>query len=168
MTWREAKSMTRQIATVLRKFPFVLRLPYLFYSRAQARYTLGVSAVVFDARGRVLVVEHAYHPRLPWGLPGGWLDQAEDPGAGVLRELREELQLEAEVLAVVHASRTANAHVDLAFLCEARSPVGKLSHELLGYDWFEADRLPRLKAFHARAIRAAQAWRRGSEAWAPA
>lgn len=164
----EAARMTRQIATLLRRYPFVMRLPYKLFSRAQARYTLGVSAVVFDARGRILVVEHAYHPQLPWGLPGGWVSQDEDPGQAVTRELREELQLEAVALSVVHASRTAKAHVDLAYLCQAKSPIGKLSHELLAYDWFELERLPRLKIFHQSAIEASQAWQPRSKAWAPA
>ncbi len=161
----KATRMTRHIAALLRRYPFVLRLPYQVFSRAQARYTLGVSAVVFDARGRILIVEHAYHPQLPWGLPGGWVGQDEDPAEAVTRELKEELQLEADVLSVVHTGKTAKAHVDLAFLCQAKCPVGKLSHELLAYDWFEADRLPRLKSFHHRAILASQAWQPRSETW---
>ena len=164
----EASAMTRQIAAILRRFPFIMRLPYQIFSRAQARYTLGVAAVVFDQRGRVLIVEHAYHPRLPWGLPGGWVDGDEDPASGILRELREELQLEAQVLAIVHVSRTSKTHVDLAYLCQPTSAVGKLSHELLRYEWVEADSLPHLKTFHQRAISAAQAQRQRSGAWAPA
>ena len=144
--------MTRQIAALLRRFPFLMRLPYVIFSRAQARYTVGVAAVVFDGQRRVLIVEHAYHPRLPWGLPGGWVDEDEDPAESVLRELEEELQLEAEVVCVVQARRTAREHIDLAFLCEAKSPVGALSHELLGYKWLNAESLPELKPFHRRAI----------------
>ena len=147
--------MTRQIAALLRRFPILMRWPYLLFSRAQARYTVGVAAVVFDSQGRVLIVEHAYHPRLPWGLPGGWVEADEDPADCVLRELREELQLEAEVVCVVKARQTAREHIDLAYLCEAKSAVGKLSHELLGYEWFNGESLPPLKPFHQRAIEAA-------------
>ena len=147
--------MTRQIAALLRKFPFLIRWPYLIFSRAQARYTVGVAAVVFDARGRVLIVEHAYHPHLPWGLPGGWVEEDEDPAESVLRELMEELQLEAEIVCVVQARQTARQHIDLAYLCEARSAVGDLSHELLGYTWFNGESLPPLKPFHQRAIEVA-------------
>lgn len=147
--------MTRQVSTLLRRFPFLLRWPYMIFSRAQARYTLGVAAVVFDGQGRVLIVEHAYHPRLPWGLPGGWVEKDEDPADCVLRELREELQLEAEVVRVVKARQTARTHIDLAYLCEAKGEVGELSHELLGYTWFNGESLPPLKPFHRRAIEVA-------------
>ena len=151
------QTMTRQIAALLRRFPFLMRIPYLFYSRAQARYTLGVAAVVFDDRGQVLLVEHAYHPRYPWGLPGGWVDGDEDPSNSVLRELQEELQLEAVALRVVLATKTAPNHLDIAFLCQARSPIGSLSHELLGYKWVDTASLPCLKPFHRRSIEAARA-----------
>ncbi len=159
--------MSRQIATLLRRFPFILRLPYLVFSRVQARYTVGVAAVVFDERGRVLLVEHAYHPRYPWGLPGGWIDRDEDPADGVLRELKEELQLEARVISVAHVCKTASQHIDIAFRCQARGPVGSLNHELLEYEWVEEEQLPTLKRFHRQAIEAACRQHRRSEAWEP-
>ena len=144
--------MSRQIAALVRRFPFLMRLPYLVYSRARPRYTLGVAAVVFNDRGETLLVEHVYHPRFPWGLPGGWVDADEDPAAAVLRELREELSLNARVCRVVHVARTAPNHIDIACMCAAESDIGKLSHELLAYRWVSVDALPLLKPFHARAI----------------
>ena len=148
--------MSRQIATLLRRFPFLMRLPYLVYSRARPRYTLGVAAVVFNDQGEALLVEHAYHPRFAWGLPGGWVDADEDPAAAILRELREELALRARVCRVVFVARTAPNHIDIAFRCAAESDIGKLSHELLDYRWGSVDSLPLLKPFHARAIELAR------------
>jgi len=148
-------SMTRQVARVLRRFPQLLRLPFFAYSRLQARYTVGVVAVLLDGQGRVLLVEHAYHPRCPWGLPGGWLDDNETPQAAILRELHEELQLQAQVCRVLLASKTVARHIDLAFLCRAQSDIGALSHEVLGYAWHETGPLPALLPFHRRAIAAA-------------
>ena len=150
-----AQPVTRQIARILRRYPAVIRLPYLLFSRTQARYSLGVAAVILDGKGRVLLVEHSYHPRFPWGLPGGWIGADEDPAGAILRELNEELQLEAEVARVVLASKTAPNHIDLAFLCKAKGPVGKLSHELLDYAWVNCSELPDIKSFHRRSIEAA-------------
>ena len=133
-----------------------MRLPYLAYQRTRPRYTLGVAAVILDARGAVLLVEHAYHPRFAWGLPGGWIDADEDPAAAVLREVREELSLDARICRLVHAARTAPNHIDIAFRCRANGEVGKLSHELLDYRWLDMDALPPLKPFHARAIELAK------------
>lgn len=132
-----------------------MRLPYLAISRAQARFTVGVAAVILDDEGRVLLVEHAYHPRFPWGLPGGWIDADEDPSAAITRELSEELQLDVRVLRVVHTAKTVPNHIDLAFQCAATSPIRKLSHELLDYRWVAPDRLPEIKRFHRHSIDAA-------------
>ena len=141
---------------LVRRFPFLMRLPYLVYSRTRPRYTLGVAAVVFNAHGEALLVEHAYHPRFSWGLPGGWVDADEDPAAAVLRELREELSLDARVCHVAHVARTAPNHIDIAWLCATDSEIGPLSHELLAYRWVSVDALPPLKPFHARAIELAR------------
>lgn len=142
-----------------------MRLAYRVFSRAQARYSVGVAAVILDEDGRVLLVEHAYHPRLPWGLPGGWLDSDEEPAAAIARELKEELQLQARVIRVVHIAKTVPHHIDLAFQCEALGQVGELSHELLAYRWFAFDQLPDIKGFHRRSIEAVAGFMQGSEEW---
>jgi len=148
--------VSRQIATLVRRFPALVRLPYLVYQRARRRYSLGAVAVLVNESGAVLLVEHVYHPRFAWGLPGGWIDVDEDPAAGILRELHEELALSARVCRVVHAEKTASNHIDIAYLCVAESSIGKLSHELLAYRWVAADEMPPLKSFHARAIELAR------------
>jgi 8-oxo-dGTP pyrophosphatase MutT (NUDIX family) len=157
--------VTRRFADLLRSFPFITRLPYLVYSRMQARYTLGVAAVILNSDGHVLLVEHTYHSRFPWGLPGGWLDSDEEPAAAIERELREELQLKARVLRVVHTARTVPNHIDLAFHCEALSPIGKLSHELLAYRWTKPAQLPEIKRFHRQSITAVLEKAHGGDQW---
>ena len=131
----------------------------------QCRYTVGVAAVILDSSERILLVEHAYHPRYPWGLPGGWIDHDEEPRLAISRELKEELQIDAGDIRILHISKTARNHIDLAYLCEARSPIGKLSHELLNYRWVARDELPAIKTFHRQSINVAFEQIPGSNEW---
>ena len=142
----------RQLAALIRRFPFLTRLPFRAYRSRQARYTVGVAGVVLDERGRVLVVEHVFHPRHAWGLPGGWIDADEDPAQALKRELREELGLEVDVRGALHVARSFKDHIDIAYLCHSRGPVARLNAELLDYRWAEADSLPDLRVFHRRAV----------------
>ena len=144
--------MTQRIAALIRRHPFLMRLPYLFFRRFQSRYTVGVAAVVIDEAQRILMVEQAFHPRLPWGLPGGWLGGDEDPAAAVIRELEEELQLSASICRVLHVAKPVPNHIDIAFLCQPQGPVGRLNRELLNYRWLDRAQLPAIHAFQKAAI----------------
>ena len=53
----------------------------------------GVSVVITNLAGDVLLLKHSYGPPV-WGLPGGGLAVGEDPEAAARREVREELGLE--------------------------------------------------------------------------
>ena len=144
--------MTRLLAAVIRRFPLVIHLPYRVFRRFQTRYTLGVVGVILDEDGRVLIVEHLLHPDYPWGLPGGWIGADEDPAEALVRELREELQLRATVTKVLHVTRSFPHHIDLSFLCESHGTVGKLSMELLDYQWVAKEDLPAMHRFHRASI----------------
>jgi 8-oxo-dGTP pyrophosphatase MutT (NUDIX family) len=57
-----------------------------------------VTGLVFDARGRVLVVRHAADGL--WGAPGGSVEPEEPPCEAVVREVREETGLAVEPVAL--------------------------------------------------------------------
>jgi ADP-ribose pyrophosphatase YjhB (NUDIX family) len=59
---------------------------------------VGVGAFVFDAQGRVLVVERGKPPGEGlWSVPGGRLERGETLAQAVAREVREETGLIVEV-----------------------------------------------------------------------
>ena len=50
----------------------------------------GVSIIITNIAGDVLLLKHSYGPSV-WALPGGGLGRGEDPEAAARREVREEL-----------------------------------------------------------------------------
>jgi len=59
---------------------------------------VGVGVAVFDAAGRVLLVQRGRPPRAGhWGLPGGLLDVGEKLADGACREVSEECGVEIEI-----------------------------------------------------------------------
>jgi ADP-ribose pyrophosphatase YjhB (NUDIX family) len=56
------------------------------------------SAFVLDEDGRILLARRAYEPDAgKWDVPGGFLEEGEDPVEGLRRELREEAGIEIEL-----------------------------------------------------------------------
>ena len=68
----------------------VFRL-YMTLRALWAPTSLGVSAAVYDAEGRVLLVRQRY--TAGWRLPGGGVGRGEPPQQAILRELAEEVGL---------------------------------------------------------------------------
>jgi 8-oxo-dGTP pyrophosphatase MutT (NUDIX family) len=64
---------------------------YLGLKALVSPVAFGVSAIVDDEEGRVLLVRHSYQPG--WHLPGGGVNAREPPAEAILRELREEVGL---------------------------------------------------------------------------
>jgi 8-oxo-dGTP pyrophosphatase MutT (NUDIX family) len=141
------------IARLVRRLPGLMQVFYHIHRFIQPGYTIGVVAVVINDAGKILLVEHVFHPYFPWGLPGGWIGRNEDPQRAIERELMEELELQITVRQMLFCRRTHYNHLDIAFLCEPESTIGELSYELLTYRWHTLDDLPvYMYSFHREAI----------------
>jgi ADP-ribose pyrophosphatase YjhB (NUDIX family) len=121
------------------------------------KHRMGIALVCLDSSGRVLLLRHVFHPTIPWGLPGGWLDRGESPADCALRELREETGLSADLGLVVHVSREHKPnHLVIAYGATIRSGSMTLSGEIIEAKWFWPDILPQpLFPFVEEAISAA-------------
>ena len=144
--------LQRQFVSLVRRLPWLIKGAYYVYRRFQRRYSVGVVGILWNERGEVLLVEHVFHPQIPWGLPGGWIGADEDPSHAVCRELKEELDLDVEVVQVVLVDKTQPWHLDMAFACRTQSSIGDLSYELAAYRWAKPQDLPPLHKFHYDAI----------------
>lgn len=109
----------------------------------QTKFIVTAVGVFFDAQGRVLVLRHVYRRRHPWGLPAGFISASETPGAGILRELREETSLSAGSLQVLSVRSLSRRHLEVAITgsVDSAQPLS-LNHEIFEAAFVNPSDLP--------------------------
>jgi ADP-ribose pyrophosphatase YjhB (NUDIX family) len=110
----------------------------------------GVTAVVLDNDGQVLLVRRADNDR--WTLVTGGLDPGEQPAVGAVREVVEETAVIAvaeRILSVsalpmvIYGNGDQARYLDVAFRCRAVSGTARVNDdESVDVGWFKLDELP--------------------------
>ncbi|GAA2169791.1 GNAT family N-acetyltransferase [Pedococcus bigeumensis] len=110
----------------------------------------GVTAVVRDGRGRVLLARRSDNGR--WGLVSGILEPGEQPADGLLREIEEETGVVARIEAlagvwtqpeVTYPNGDRAQYADLCFLARYDSGEARVNDdESTEVGWFAVDALP--------------------------
>ena len=117
------------------------------------RHRMGVEVVLFNEQRQVLLLNHVFHPEVPWGIPGGWLDRNEDPAECAVRELREETGLTAVLGPLIMLKpQTLPSHLGTAYLAHTPQGTLVLSNEIIKAAWTNLDELPNLMPFTREAI----------------
>ena len=129
---------------VWRDVPFPGWLRTAFLRVLNPSFMVGAMALIQDAQGRVLVLEHTYRREVPWGLPGGWLKHAESPEAGLRREVFEETGLQVDVRGLLAADFWGDTQLDLLFRCTVESGSYTPSDETRAHRWVAFAELPEL------------------------
>ncbi|WP_407560473.1 NUDIX domain-containing protein [Streptomyces sp. 184] len=122
----------------------------------QAKFMIGVTGVVRNEQGQVLLLKHRLWPDArPWGLPTGFAVKGEEFPQTVVREVREETGLEVVPGRLVQVTSGYRLRAEIAY--EALCVGGTLkldAFEILAAEWFSPDALPEgLQEAHARLIR---------------
>lgn len=127
-----------------------------WFSRQSRGLTLGVRALVTDAEGRVLLVEHTYVHG--WYLPGGGIERRETAETALARELVEEAGIRLTGPARLVSFHSNEAHFPgdhiLVYHCDHWEPCEATSRgEISRVGWFAPDALPDgIKPGHRRRI----------------
>lgn len=133
--------MSRLLARLWRALrPFQNRVMWC----VNAKFVVGVTGVVRDGEGRVLMLRHRmWPPGRQWGLPSGFARKGEDFRDTVVREVKEETGLDVEVGDLVMLNSGLRTRLEVAY--EARLLGGELRiepAEILEARWCRPDELP--------------------------
>lgn len=104
----------------------------------------GVSVIVTNLSGDVLLLKHSYGPAV-WSLPGGGLGRGEDPLEAARREVREELGVELariEPVGVLEEELSGSPHTAHIFAAVCDRQPRPDRREVLEARFFPSHSLP--------------------------
>lgn len=133
-------TMIKPLMRLWRLLPMWL---HVFVTRlTQPKFNAGVSALVFDGQGRVLLFKHTYR-KYEWGIPGGALEYKEQPIDAVVREFSEESGLQIEVIQHLKVNSAREfPHLSIVYLCKITGGEFRPSHEVSEMKYFDVNNLP--------------------------
>lgn len=117
----------------------------------QPKFTVSAAAVIINKEREVLLLNHVLRPRSGWGLPGGFLKKGEQPEAGIRREIREEIGIELDELAMFRV-RTVGSHIEIVFTARASGEPEAKSREIFSLGWFTSASMPAKLSIAQRGI----------------
>ncbi|MDX2702129.1 NUDIX domain-containing protein [Streptomyces sp. PA03-6a] len=133
------KNLIARVWRIIRG-PLQWRILWLGHSKFMA----GITGVVRDDQGRVLLLRHRMWPEgRQWGLPTGYATAGEEFTATIVREVKEETGLDVKPGALVRLKSGYKLRIEVAY--EAVLIGGTLttdSFEILEARWFTPDSLP--------------------------
>jgi ADP-ribose pyrophosphatase YjhB (NUDIX family) len=107
-----------------------------------AKFIHGVSGVILDERGRVLLLRHRFWKEQRWGLPGGLARHGEGLAATLRRELREETGLEVRPSKLLRVKTARGLLAEFILLAECAGEPEAKSAEIMDARFWERTELP--------------------------
>lgn len=108
------------------------------------KFLIGVTGVIFNDKQEVLLVKHSYR-RVPWSLPGGYLQAGEHPKKGLEREIYEETSFTVRIEKIIKTQHDEEtARLDMCYIGTFERGSFKKSHEVIDFGFFALNKLPPL------------------------
>ncbi|GGZ63213.1 NUDIX hydrolase [Streptomyces inusitatus] len=121
----------------------------------QATFMVGVTGVVRDGEGRVLLLKHRLWPEgREWGMPSGYALKGEEFGQTVVREVKEETGLDVRTKRLLVLNSGFRLRMEVVYEAELVGGTMEIdSFEILEAGWFTPDELPEgLQEAHRKLI----------------
>ncbi len=136
--------------TLLAKLWKALHLPkniqLQFMRLFQDQFLVGVTGIIFNERGQVLLFEHTYRSHA-WSLPGGYMKAKEHPQEALEREIKEESGLIVSVDMPLKTRTDRHvARLDISYIGTLIGGDFRPSEEVRTFGFFAEDQLPLLRS----------------------
>jgi 8-oxo-dGTP diphosphatase len=108
------------------------------------KFLIGVTGVIFNDKYEVLLVKHSYR-RVPWSLPGGYLQANEHPKKGLEREIYEETNFRVHVEKIIQTKHDKDTpRIDMCYVGTFKKGKFKMSDEVVDFEFVPINKLPKL------------------------
>jgi NAD+ diphosphatase len=118
---------------------------FVFYQNSKPT----ASAFITNQKGQILLVKRAIQPKLGWwDMPGGFLEEGEDPVTGVKREIKEELDVRLKNIQLLGIYMDSYAHcfnvhtLNIIYTAQIQSGTIKAMDDVGDTHWFDTDDIP--------------------------
>lgn len=112
----------------------------------QNQFLVGVTGVILNERGEVLLFKHTYRQH-SWSLPGGYLKSGEHPAEALEREIKEESNF---VVSVDESVKTrtdrSGSRLDMCYIGVFIGGEFTPSQEVSEYGFFSQETMPLLRS----------------------
>lgn len=148
--YEELRGISLQLLSHLSEVPFTqlsnFYLPQLDYPTPK----VDVRGFVLNESDKILMAQEGVDGK--WTIPGGWADVGSSPKEVVIKEIKEETGIDAEVIRLLaiydkhrHQHPPEPHYVyKLAFFCKITGGTLKPGFDMQGADWFSLQDLPPL------------------------
>ncbi len=123
---------------------------------------------LIDQPGRPIVLIERKNPPFGWAIPGGFVDVGETVEAAAIREAREEVSLDVELVVLLgiysHPQRDPRGHTITAVYVARAYGTPRAADDAKHVEIFTLDAIPADLAFdHAQVLRDYRKWREFAE-----
>ncbi|MBK8020959.1 MAG: NUDIX domain-containing protein [Chloroflexi bacterium] len=111
--------------------------------KINSKFVVGVSGIISDDAGRMLLVQPRYWPDKAWGLPGGMVKRGESFEEALARELLEETGLIVDDIRLLHVRSGFALRLEVYYTARIAGGTYQLDPvEILDAGFFTFDTLP--------------------------
>lgn len=108
------------------------------------KFIIGTSAIIYNEKQKVLLLQHRFWKKNSWGLPSGYAEKRESLENAIQREIKEETNLHVTIGKLLNINSGFKLRLEITFMgqCLDVSTFKINSDEILDAKFFSVEDLP--------------------------